>query len=226
MTNSEKSKATAIAMAGVESAAFNAGEGRALLVERVRVACGPRPALKLYEATGLAMTVGYMASALARKGDNRPEAELRKHCRERILFYQGATGKAPLRNGQKGRRTPQEEEAYSSARVLKARIFADAKVATPTGKSGGHNKGKPSPNKGKASTKKAAANSNDRPAITKFANRERYVGYLKLQAAALMANTTKNIVSSKNTIVPSWASDAVNAFASAVEKGAAEEGAE
>lgn len=216
MTKAEKAKAQAVILSGVSSAAFNAGESRAKLVAHVRNACGNKPNLALFEAVGLAIVVGYMASALARKGDNRTEAVLIAHCRDRILNYQGAGGTGKLRAGQKGRRTKTEEDAYTSARVLKARIMRDADVKTPAGKSGGTNKGKTKgTNKPKAKPTKAAAN-DAKPAIRKMPNSAAVVDYAKIQAAALLANINKNAA-----IAPSWLKSAVQDFKAAIDKGLA-----
>lgn len=216
LTAAEKAKATAVAMSGVESAAFNAGESRACLIERVRVTCGPRPALALFEQAGLAIVIGYMASALARKGDNRPEKVLLAHCRDRILNYQGAGGTGKLRKGQKGRRTQTEEDAYTSARQLKMRIMRDANVATPKGKSGGHNAGKPSPNKGKVKAGKVQKEAvNDKPAVRAYKDADAIVAYALAQANAMLLNINKNA-----KIAPSWLKSAVQDFNAAVKKGA------
>lgn len=223
MTKIEKAKAQATAVARVETAAFSAGESRARLLAEVFTACGKAPNLTLYNAVKLGAVVGFMASALARKGDNRTEQVLRSHCRERILYYQGATGKGKLRSGQKGRRTQMEEDAYSSARTLSSRLFADAGVKVPEPRGGDRSKTgtKTGASKGKGTNKpkvsKAAAN-DAKPAIRKYANGDAVVSYAKVQAAALLANINKNAA-----IAPSWLKSAVQDFHTAVTKGCAAE---
>jgi hypothetical protein len=198
MTKQEKAKALALNIGKVEIAAFASGESRARLLNTVAVVCGNKPALTLYNAVKLGIVVGFMASALARKGDNRTEAVLLSHCRDRVLNYQGASGTGKLRAGQKGRRTQTEEEAYSSARVLSSRIFKDAGVTVPEARGGdtsgkgaktGNNKGKPNAGKTKD---KPAANNNDRPAVRTFKSAEKIVAYALIQAKAMQATLNRS----------------------------------
>lgn len=209
MTNAEKLKIETAALARVETAAFASGESRSRLLATVSDCCGPKPTLVLFEKVRLGVVVGFMASALARKGDNRTEQVLRRHCRERIVSYQGAGGKGKLRNGQKGRRTQTEEDAYSSARVLAGRIWADAGVKVPT-KSGSN-----SNSKAKAAAKKGAtgkqtpdkAPASDKPAIRKIASAEKLVEYALIQGKALQGTLNKSAA-----IAPARLGEAVNHF--------------
>jgi hypothetical protein len=209
LTNAQKEAAAVAAMSTVEKRAFAAGEGRAALLASVANACGPRPNLALYERVRLAVCVGYMASALARKGDNRPEGTLLKHCRERITVYAGHGGTGKLRKGQKGRRTEVEEAAYTSARNLVSRVMADAGVKVPT-KSGSNSnsKAKAAAKKGATGkrTEKKAAN-DGAPAIRKFGKAEAFVQYALIQGKALQGSLNKSAA-----CVPSRAGEAINHF--------------
>lgn len=194
LTNAEKTKAQATAVARVETAAFSAGESRARLLSEVGAACGTKPNLTLYNAVKLGAVVGFMASALARKGDNRTEQVLRSHCRDRIVNYQGATGKGKLRQGQKGRRTQGEEDAYASARVLSSRLFADAGVKVPEARGGDRSKtGTKAATKGTNSPATKAKAANDaKPAIRKFTSAERMVEYALIQGKAMQGTLNKS----------------------------------
>lgn len=210
MNKTDKAKAQATAVSRVETAAFSAGESRARLLSEVFAACGAKPNLTLYNAVKLGAVVGFMASALARKGDNRTEQVLRSHCRDRIANYQGATGKGKLRNGQKGRRTQTEEDAYASARVLSSRLFADAGVKVPEARGGDRSKtGTKAGNKGANTTPKAKAKAaNDsKPAIRKFTSAERMVEYALIQGKAMQGTLNK---SAANT--PERLGTAINHF--------------
>lgn len=213
LTKAEKANAEALSMGRIENRAFNSGEARSALLAEVANVCGAKPVLALYEKARLAIVVGFMASALARKGDNRTEAVLRAHCRDRILNYQGADGKGKLRQGQKGRRTQTEEDAYASARVLVSRIFSDAGVKVPT-KSGSNSnsKAKAAAKKGASGKRtnandKSAANANDRPAVRKFGSAEKFVEYALIQGKAMQGSLNKSAA-----IVPERMGTAINHF--------------
>lgn len=212
LTNAEKAKIEAAALGRCESAAFNAGESRARLLSTVSDACGKAPTLVLFEKVRLATVVGYMASALARKGDNRTEQVLRNHCRDRILNYQGANGSGKLRNGQKGRRTQVEEDAYSSARVLVSRLWQDAGVKVPT-KSGvnSNSKAKAAAKKGATGKQTAKPETSDKPIMRKFGSAEKFVEYTLIQAKAMQGSHNKSAA-----IVPERLGTAINHFLSEV----------
>lgn len=209
MNAKERASAQAVAVARVESAAFSAGESRARLLSEVFTSCGAKPNLTLYNAVKLGAVVGFMASALARKGDNRTEQVLRSHCRDRIANYQGATGKGKLRNGQKGRRTQTEEDAYASARVLSSRLFGDAGVKVPEARGGDRSKtGKAGAAKGTNSpSAKAKAANDSKPAIRKFTSPERMVEYALIQGKAMQGTLNKSA-----GITPGRLGTAINAF--------------
>jgi hypothetical protein len=195
ISKTDKAKALATNVGRVSSAAFNSGEARARLLATVADVCGKKPTLSLYNSVKLAAVVGFMASALARKGDNRTEEALIAHCRDRVLNYQGASGKGKLRAGQKGRRTQTEEDAYASARVLSSRIFADAGVTVPEARGGDRSKtGKAAENKkgatGKQTPKKDAAN--DKPAVRTFKAPEKMVAYALIQGKAMQATLNRS----------------------------------
>ena len=199
LTAAEKAKIEAAAISTVESRAFNAGEARAALLASVASACGAKPNLVLFEKVRLGAVVGFMASALARKGDNRTEQVLRAHCRDRLLNYQGAGGKAPLKSGKKGRRTQEEEDAYSSARTLASRLWADAGVKVPP-KSGTNSNTKETVQakaqaKGKkgATGKRADKPANDaKPAVHTFKSPEKVAAYALVQAKAMQSTLNKS----------------------------------
>jgi hypothetical protein len=123
-------------LAPVRRAAFSAGVSRSAVVAAVATACGSRPSLSLYNATKLELQVGFMAAALRRKGDNREDAILFAHCLDRLQNYQGHGGSGKLRDGMKGRRSKDEEDAYGSARVLSSAIFKEANVRNPEARGG------------------------------------------------------------------------------------------
>lgn len=211
LTKAQLLAATNAAVAKVETAAFASGESRARLVSAVLAACGNKPNLVLFEKVRLGVVVGYMASALARKGDNRTEEELRAHCRDRLLHYQGATGSAKLRDGMKGRRTQVEEDAYTSARNLASRLWKDAGITVPT-KSGSNSNTKDKADakakaKGTNATTKAKANDNAKPTIRKFASAEKFVEYALIQAKAMQGSLNRSA-----GIAPGRAGEAINHF--------------
>lgn len=212
MTNAEKAKVEAAALGRVETDALTAGTSRSTLLASVYAAAGAKPTLVLFEKVRLAAVVGYMAAALIRKGDNRPVATIRTHCRDRILNYQGANGSGKLRKGQKGRRNQVEEDAYMSARVLCSKLWNDAGVKVPT-KSGSN-----SNSKEKAAAKKTAKGKaakaepkSDKPAIRKFRSAEEFVQYALLQGKAMQGSLNKSA-----DVVPGAAGQAINAFYTAM----------
>lgn len=210
MSKAEKLKIETAALGRVQSSAFNAGESRGRLLSEIAQACGPRPNLVLFEKVRLAVVVGYMASALARKGDNRTDKVLFAHCRDRILNYQGANGNGKLRNGQKGRRSQQEEDAYGSARVLASRLWEAAGVKVPT-KSGTNSNSKAKAAAKKGATGKQASsksdNDNSKPAIRKIASAEKLVEYALIQGKAMQGTLNKSAA-----IAPERLGTAINAF--------------
>jgi hypothetical protein len=215
MNATEKKAAIAAATASVQSAAFNAGTSRNVLLNALFAACGAKPKLALFNAVSRAVVVGYMAAALARKGDNRPEATILAHCVDRLDNYQGAGGTAPLRSGMKGRRTDAEEAAYVSARNLTSRAFADAGVTVPTksGKASGKGKAKGTTSK---ATKGNKAEASDKPAVRTFKNAEELCAYALIQAKAMQATLSQTIVATKNTGVPATVSEPIAAFLAAM----------
>lgn len=200
--------AQASVLSPIRNAAFAAGESRARVIERVGAACGKRPALGLYQAVRLNLVIGFMASALARTGDNRPDAVLFKHCEERLTVYQGP-GKGTLRKGMKGRRTEQEELAYGSARVLSSAIFKAANVVNPEKRGGDTSTTRNSNRKG--SNAPAKPNPNKVPVMPKVKTPEAANDGLLRYAAALLAYTNKNA-----SVMSNPAKSAVEAFCNAV----------
>lgn len=218
MTAKEKLVAQIAAVAKVESAAFNAGEARGKLLASVFAACGAKPNLTLYNTVKLGAVVGFMASALARGGDNRTEQVLRAHCRERILHYQGANGTGKLRKGQKGRRTETEEKAYGSARVLSSRLFADAGVTVPEARGGDRsNTGKAAATK--ANAKNAKTETSTKPAVRTFKSAEKMIEYALIQAKAMQSTLNKSA-----GVCPARLGEAINHFFSEVVAAADEAG--
>lgn len=214
--------------------AFNAAEARSKLVATIADSCGAKPTLAVFDAIRHAVICGLMASALARKGDNRKQEAIIAHCDERLTKYQGFGGLAPVKDGMKGRRTEDEEKAYTSARVQWHGLIKDAGVSVPDGKSGGSNnangasgKAGNSKNAGKtggATTPKAepevAAKGkvSDVVPTPKFATEKQAVAWAKREAAAMLA--TINGSAGK---VPSWLKSAVADFHAAVNKQTAAE---
>ena len=213
-----------------QDCAFNASEARARLVATICDSCGLKPSLVTFDAIRHAVICGIMASALARKGDNRKQEAIIAHCDERLTKYQGYGGLAPVRDGMKGRRTEEEEKAYTSARVQWHGLIKDAGVTVPDGKSGGANnaKGAPTKNAGKAGgattpkvepeVAKANGKVSDVVPTPKFANEKQAVAWAKREAAAMLA--TINGSAGK---VPSWLKSAVADFHAAVKKQTAAE---
>lgn len=222
MTKADKLKIETAALSNVQNAAFSAGESRGKLLASISNACGPRPNLVLFEKVRLAVVVGYMASALARKGDNRTDKVLFTHCRDRILNYQGANGSGKLRNGQKGRRTQIEEDAYSSARVLASRLWEAAGVKVPT-KSGTNSNSAAKAAAKKGATGKQAksdkASDNSKPVVRKFTNAEKLIEYALIQGKAMQGCLNKSAA-----IAPERLGTAINAFLTEVLAVAAEAG--
>jgi hypothetical protein len=195
-------------LAAVRKAAFNSGTSRNAVLAATRAALGPKPLLALYDAARLELVIGFMAAALARKGDNREPDAIMGDCRIKLTKYQGFGGKQKLRKGMAGRRTKAEEEAYASARVLISGIMKDAGVTVP-GKSGSNSKGR-KPNAGKTKAETKPTNDN-KP--RKFADKAALVQYLTLQGAAMLATINKNAA-----LAPNEAKSAVQDFVAAIKK--------
>lgn len=203
------SAARRASLAGVRNAAFASGVSRTAVLAATLAACGKRPVLALYNAAKLELQIGFMGAALARKGDNREPATLMDHCRDRLANYAGFGGSGKLKSGQKGRRTKQEEDAYASARVLVSGIMKEAGVTVPETR-GGNTAATRKPG-GKtnvtAKGKTAAPAAEAKPAVRRYKTREEVVGYLNIQAAAMLANVNRNAA-----IVPIEAKSAVADF--------------
>lgn len=197
----------------VRTAAFQSGTSRNAVVAATFNALGRKPVLTLYNAGKLELQIGFMAAALARKGDNREPDALMSHCRDRLTNYGGFGGTAKLRKGLKGRRTKDEEQAYSSARVQVTGIMKDAGVNVPETRGGNTaNTRKPNAGKGAAKSKanaKAAAN-DSRPVTIKAKTAEQFVQYALIQAKALQASLNRSA-----GVVPQSLGAAVNAFVTA-----------
>lgn len=197
----------------VRSAAFQSGTSRNAVIAATFAALGKRPVLTLYNAGKLELQIGFMAAALARKGDNREPDALMLHCRERLTKYQGFTGKAKLREGQLGRRTKGEEEAYASARVQVSGVMRDAGITVPEAR-GGDTSGTRTPSAGKASAKakaKAKATASEtKPVTIKAKTAEQFVHYALVQAKALQASLNRSAA-----VVPGELANAVNVFVTA-----------
>jgi hypothetical protein len=201
-----------VALAGVRNAAFNAGVSRSAVIAATRVALGAKPVLSLYTAGKLELQIGFMAAALARKGDNRPSDKLMEHCRSRLTEYQGFGGSAKLRAGSKGRRTKEEEEAYGSARVLVSAIMKEAGVKVPEARGGDTSKTRAARPAAKASKGKAGNAGNDnRPTVRTIKSPDALIEYLHIQAKAMQATFQR---SSKASTDPrlSEAGDLLAAF--------------
>lgn len=198
------------ALSGIRSAAFAAGESRANVVRRTFAACGKRPALALYNATKLSLQIGFMASAMARAGDNRADTVLFKHCEERIVHYAGHGGTGKLREGQKGRRNAVEERAYGSARVLTSGIFKEAGVSVAEKRGGDTSKTRTArPTKGKADAKAAKPTFPNPKLKTDVAVNDQLLRY----ATAMLAFINKNA-----TVASAPAKSLVQDFVAGVKK--------
>lgn len=199
------------ALAGVRRAAFNSGTSRNAVIAATRAALGTKPVLVLYVAGKLELQIGFMAAALAAKGDNREPEALMDHCRDRLANYQGFGGKAKLRAGQKGRRTKDEELAYGSARVSVSQIMKDAGVRVPESRGGDTSKTRAPRPATKATAAKAAEPT--RKANPKFKDKAQLIQYCQLQHAAMLATINKNAA-----IAPNELKSAVQDFGAALKK--------
>jgi hypothetical protein len=198
-------------LAPVRNAAFAAGLSRNAVIEATRAALGPKPTLTLYNAGKLELQIGFMAAALVRKGDNRPDGELMEHCRVRLTQYAGFGGKQKLAKGQLGRRTKEEEAAYASARVRSSAIFKEAGVTVADKRGGDTSKSrKPRAASNKASAKAAVS---DKPAVRSYKGKDELVRYAGIQAAALLATVNRNA-----KIAPVELKSAVHDFHTAIKK--------
>lgn len=184
------SSAAKAALAGCRKAAFQSGASRNAVIAAVSAALGRKPVLTLYNAGKLELQIGFMAAALARKGDNREPEALMAHCRDRLTLYAGFGGKGKLKQGQKGRRTREEEEAYASARVQVSGIMRDAKVNVPEAR-GGNTASTRKPRAGAKATKGKPAN-DTKPVTRKYADKAALVAYLALQGKAMLTTLNKN----------------------------------
>jgi hypothetical protein len=205
------SAARRTALAGVRKAAFGSGQARNVVVAACRAACGPRPVLALYTAAKLELQIGFMAAALARKGDNREPETLMDHCRVRLTKYAGFGGKQKLAKGQLGRRSKDEELAYGSARVQASAIFKEASV-TVADKRGGNTAQTRKPRPAAKATAKQAAN-DAKPVVRKYKGKDELVRYAGIQAAALLATVNRNA-----GIAPVELKSAVQDFHAAIKK--------
>lgn len=209
--NAKLSAARRASLSAVRRAAFQSGTSRNAVVAATFAALGKRPVLTLYVAGKLELQIGLMAAALARKGNNAEPEKLMEHCRDRLSNYQGFGGKAKLKNGMKGRRTRDEEEAYASARVQVSSIMKDAGVTVPETRGGNTAKTR----KPRAGTVKANAKAaNDaKPAVRKYQDKAALVAYLTLQGKAMLATLNKNA-----KIAPIEAKSAVQDFNASLAK--------
>ena len=174
----------------VRNAAFQSGTSRNAVIAATFAALGKKPILALYNAGKLELQIGFMAAALARKGDNREPDTLMSDCRTKLTLYQGFGGQAKLRAGMKGRRTKVEEEAYGSARVQVTNIMRDAGVNVPEAR-GGNTSATRKPQASKANAK--AKPSNERGPVTiKAKTAEEFVHYALVQAKALQASLNRS----------------------------------
>lgn len=220
--NKKNSKPTASAkfsaarkasLAGVRRAAFNSGTSRNAVIAATSAALGRSPVVALYVAGKLELQIGFMAAALARKGDNRPDETLMEHCRDRLTNYQGFGGKQKLRKGMKGRRTKAEEEAYGSARVLVSGIMKEAGVRVPESRGGDTSKTRSARPAAKATSKQAQAANDTKPAVHRFGSKEKVVAYLQQHGAAMLATVNRSA-----KFVPIEAKSAVQDFVTAIGK--------
>lgn len=200
------------ALAGVRTAAFNSGTSRAAVVAATRAALGAKPVIVLYQAGKLELQIGFMAAALAAKGDNREPAVIMDNCRDLLLHYQGFGGKEKLRNGMKGRRTKEQELAYGSARVSVSAIMRDAGVKVPESRGGDTSKTR-KPRPASKATAKAAAEPNARKASPKFKTKAELLAYCQLQHAAMLATLNRNAA-----MAPIELKTAVQDFGAALKK--------
>lgn len=202
-------------LANVRKAAFASGAARSTVIAATFAACGKSPVLALYNATKVELQIGFMAAALARKGDNREPDALMEHCRDRLANFAGFGGTGKLKNGQKGRRTKVEEDAYGSARVLVSSIFKDAGVKVPEAR-GGDTSATRSPGgaaKGKAPGKAEAPAKAEKPTTPRCKDKGELVAYLLLQSKAMLATINRNA-----KVAPIEAKSAVQDFAAALAK--------
>jgi hypothetical protein len=197
-------------LASVRRAAFASGTSRNAVVAATRAALGAKPVQTLYAAGKLELQIGFMAAALARKGDNREPDALMAHCRERLTVYAGFGGKAKLRKGLKGRRTKDEEAAYLSARVQTSGIMKDAGVRVPESRGGDTSKTRAKNGTKKGQGKAKVAANNNRPLSPKCKSAAEMVAYALVQAKALQATMNKSAA-----VCPAALGTAINAFVSA-----------
>lgn len=203
-----------LALAGVSKAAFHSGTARNAVIAATFGAAGKKPTLTLYRAIKLELQVGFMAAALARKGDNRAATDLIEHCRSRLTDYAGFGGKGKLKTGQKGRRTKAEEDAYASARVLVSGVFKDAGVTVPETRGGDTSGTRGANTKPKAKTVKAAKAANDaQPVVKRYKDKPALIQYAAIQAAALLSTVNRNAA-----IAPIELKSAIQDFAAAIKK--------
>jgi hypothetical protein len=195
--------------APLRDAGFNASTSSHKLAAAYRAALGKRPSLTLYRAGTLELKAALMSAALINGGDNRPFAELVDHCRDRITFYQGHGGTAPLRSGMKGRRSKVEELAYGSARVQMSTLNAKAGVSNPETRGGDTSKTR-SARTTKANAKKVDATKAKTP---KLASREEAIKYFNTEAKAMLTICNR---SAKN--IPIEIKSAIQDFKAAIAK--------
>jgi len=179
-------QSTALKM--VRTRAFDSGVSRNALIASVAAALGPKPTLTLYNAGKLALQVGFMAAALARKDDNREPSALFADCEAKITLYQGHGGAGKLRKGMKGRRTKVEEEAYGSARVLISKLMSDAGVKVPETRGG--NTANTRNKKGANNKRKASAET--KPVIRTYRTADALIEAFHTEGARLSAIINKN----------------------------------
>jgi hypothetical protein len=138
-----------------------------------------------------------MASHLAQQGDNRKDVVLFGLCVDLLDNYQGATGTAPVKDGMKGRRTKEQEAAYTYARKVVQRVCERAGVTNPEprGKAGAATKAAANA-KAKAAKEKAAKGAakegNGKLAIRTFKKPEPFVEYALIAAKSLQASYNKS----------------------------------
>lgn len=198
-------------LAAVRTAAFTSGTSRNAVLAATLAACGRSPIMSLYAAARQELQIGFMAAALARKGDNREPTVLMDHSRERLDSFQGFGGKGKLRTGMKGRRTKQEEEAYASARVLVSGVFRDAGVKVPETRGGDTSQTRKGAAARKGAKVTAKAANDSKPVIRRFAGKPALLEHFGVQAAALLANVNRNAA-----IAPIELKSAVQDFAARI----------
>lgn len=182
------------ALSSVRTAAFQSGTSRNAVIAATFAACGAKPVLALYQAARLELQVGFMAAALARKGDNREGVALMDHCRSRLTEYAGFGGTGKLPGAMKGRRTKDEEAAYGSARVLTSGIMKEANVTVPEARGGDTSKtrapgGKVAAGKAKPGAK---ASTDSKPAVRRFKDKAPLIAHCQTLAQAMLANVDRN----------------------------------